>query len=66
MSDGVANMQRARFVGTDGSLGYRYGETYTLVVRRDHPYWSVTIRREDGSGFCPYASEEAFERNWKT
>ena len=53
----------ARFVGADGSLGYRNGLVYDLYVWSTTRY-PVVIRRMDG-GYCPYSSEVAFGRNWE-
>lgn len=55
----------ARFVG-QSSMGYKHGECYNLCVEvRQRGQGQVTIRRSDGSGFCPYESIEAFEKNWE-
>lgn len=57
---------RMRFVGEDGSLGYRTGRTYYLrITRAPLSSTPVTIRRRSGFGLCPYASEEAFRANWQ-
>ena len=53
---------RLRFVGADGSLGYRRGTIYDLdvVVRRiGGPL--VTAPRT-----CPYSSWRTFWQNWET
>lgn len=50
---------QARFVGQDGSLGYRHGSTYRLNV------WLNSVRDIEGVGLeCPYSNAEAFLRNW--
>lgn len=55
----------ARFIGTSRSLGYQTGAIYELLVWST-PMSPVVIRRVwDGRGFCPYASQETFERNWE-
>lgn len=54
---------KARFIGTD-SLGYKNGRVYDLIVKFDHPEYPLAIRRQDGTGFCPYSSGTAFFRNW--
>jgi hypothetical protein len=49
----------ATYNGADGSLGYKKGERYKLIVHRD------TIRRVDnGNGRCPYTSLESFFVIW--
>lgn len=56
---------RARYIGTDGSLGYRTGKAYYLrVARAPLSSTPITVRRRLGFGLCPYASEAAFRRNW--
>ena len=46
----------ARFIGQDGSLGYRNGENYLLTVRGNEIVKPIR---------CPYGSVEAFLRNWE-
>lgn len=53
----------ARFIGEDGSLGYRHGEWYELRFLDSEKYPAV-IERLDGSGRCPYGSLTALLRNW--
>jgi len=52
----------ARFIGQDGSLGYRTGQVYHLDVRRaifsDKPH---ILRPRP----CPYSSWAAFWANWE-
>lgn len=66
---------RAKFIGTDGSLGYRYGQIYELE-QQVNVAWAdlhnlhvgvspLVVRRKGGSGFCPYSSEQAFRANWE-
>lgn len=57
-----------RFVGKDGSLGYRNGKLYYLDVGPgDHP---VVIRSAtgidcaDGLSPVPYSSDRTFRANW--
>lgn len=47
---------RARFIGTDGSLGYRNGEVYDLTMKGNRIVLPTP---------CPYSSVEAFLRNWQ-
>lgn len=46
----------AIFKGEDGSLGYKNGKTYELVIKGNQ-----IIKPEK----CPYRSVEAFLRNWE-
>ena len=54
---------RATFTGTDGSLGYRQGQTYDLNLEHTgrHP---AVVTRLDGTGYSPYDSIEAFFQSW--
>ncbi len=47
---------RARFVGRDGSFGYRHGYMYDLMIDGNR-----IVRPTP----CPYGSVEAFLRNWQ-
>lgn len=47
----------AKFIGED-SLGYEHGKSYVLYIHNNY------IKREDGSGVCPYNSLELFFKNW--
>lgn len=58
-------IQRAKFIGEDGSLGYRHGQVYELYVYPTGPKYAITIQRRDGSGTCPYTSVKAWRRNWE-
>jgi len=49
----------AEFRGQDGSLGYKLGKKYLLLVN------DMTIKRsDDDSGYCVYESLQAFLDNW--
>lgn len=52
-----------RFIGTDGSLGYRKGQVYVLVV--DRPGEKYPVQIVGGGVPCPYSSEAAFRENWE-
>lgn len=56
---------KARFKGSDGSLGYQVGRIYDLRVYGSTPGTFASVSRIDGSGRCPYASLDAFLRNWE-
>lgn len=61
---------RWRFIGRDGSMGYRTGRKYHLGF-----IWSegqgMTICRLGiwgilhGKGYTPYSSQDAFLKNWE-
>lgn len=51
-----------RFIGSDGSLGYRTGQKYALDVRTDWTGTRPSILRPHA---CPYGSWDAFWRNWE-
>ena len=63
-----------RFVGRDGSMGYRTGQVYRLnVMWHNRGQWinGLTINRTGiwgllhGKGYCPYKNEDAFWQNWE-
>lgn len=61
----------AYFCGADGSLGYRHGKSYELLVEEFGFFgrlctgWALMISRIDGTGQCPYRSFGTFLENWK-
>jgi hypothetical protein len=50
----------ATFIGEDGSMGYRTGRIYSLIVQGCR----VDRLENPGTDPCPYASVESFLRNW--
>lgn len=60
-----------RFLGKDGSLGYRKAKVYTLRIKALSNFsamangYQIEIHRYDGSGFCPYKNIETFFMNWQ-
>lgn len=66
-----------RFIGADGSLGYRTGKTYRLSItwhRAPQGEWGsngLTIERTGlqrllhGNGYCPYTNQHTFFKNWE-
>lgn len=50
---------RAKFTGTNMSLGYIAGESYDLIISH------TEVSRLDGSGVCKYSNIESFLKNWK-
>ena len=58
------NIKKAKFIGQDGSMGYKNGEVYTILVEDRTDHLVVT----EGSGLyqpCPYSNQAAFEANWE-
>lgn len=51
----MAHVITARFVGKDGSLGYKHGQIYQLVIEGNRIIRPIP---------CPYESIEAFLNNW--
>jgi hypothetical protein len=51
-----------RFVGEDGSLGYRHGQVYGLTLSAAPWRPGPTILAPTP---CPYESWRAFWRNWE-
>ena len=59
--------RKYKFIGMDGSLGYRKGQIYNLKIRipMAHEYnagWIIIIQSPN---FCPYRTIEAFLDNWE-
>lgn len=55
----------ATFIGTDGSLGYRRGQRYRLVVNEDTTRAGRVLEIVSPVK-CPYANLSAFLRNWQS
>lgn len=51
---------KARFIGRDGSLGYRHGQVYDLTMEEWKPFRPAII----SPYLCPYGSWEKFYENW--
>lgn len=51
-----------RFIGTDWSLGLRNGTLYRVSVSPGNAVQPYIIMR--APVYCPYASDEAFWKNW--
>ena len=53
----------ARFIGRNSSLGYVYGQVYSLYLNGSN------IKRNNGQnpsdGHCRYATVQAFLKNWE-
>lgn len=50
---------RLRFIGQNGSMGLVFGKVYRLKIEPWNNGVQITAPR-----VCPYASDEAFWRNW--
>jgi len=56
---------QARFKGKDGSLGYRKGKIYSLIVNKTPNQWGdMAISTITGRMYCPYKNWETFLLNW--
>ena len=54
-----------RFIGTDGSMGLRHGQVYSVGVRSDlHFIWAHVRTSWIGETKCPYDTPQAFAKNW--
>lgn len=52
----------ATFIGEDGSLGYRNGKHYKIIVETfDGQIWVCCYPHKD----CPYATMQALLKNWR-
>lgn len=51
---------KAKFIGRN-SRGYQHNLEYVLHIAE---YGGMSVRRTDGTGYCPYQSLSAFLRNW--
>ncbi len=47
------------FIGENGSMGFRFGQIYRLALQPNEKGITIVHPRR-----CPYASQEAFWRNW--
>ena len=67
---------KAKFIGANGSLGYIHGKQYHLTIKENKPgvldalaynlflEGTISIKRLEGGGVCPYTSLETFLDNW--
>lgn len=53
----------AKFVGQDGSLGYKTGKYYHLTLRAEKEKIWIT-RKDEWGGSCEYSSFIKFLENW--
>ena len=59
----------ATFIGKDGSMGYRTGETYKLRYKEKENRWGkISIEAVEPfhlGSWCPYKDRTEFKKNWK-
>ena len=56
----------AKFIGRDGSCGFRYGETYYLKEpNTSKQEWKIMVMNANGAQWCSYNNVEAFLNNWE-
>lgn len=59
----------AKFTGTHGSMGYRKGHLYKLLVETKyfgHSIYVIPVGRQLwGPQSCPYANMQKFLENWQ-
>jgi len=53
---------KAKFIGQDGSCGYKNGYEYDLLIRNNQK--GVIIEDYGIAGICKYESTVAFLKNW--
>lgn len=53
----------ARFIGKDGSMGFKNGEIYKLKSKCANN--KIIVKTTNDKLFCPYKSIESFLRNWE-
>lgn len=54
---------KARFIGKDGSLGFKKGKIYHITVTEDKVRNWLWVKTFWGRS-CPYESRKAIENNW--
>lgn len=61
-------MIKATFEGTDGSLGFKSGEIYTIETKVNRIKGWIDIRATSQTGrklICAYTNIEKFLENWR-
>lgn len=53
-----------KFLGEDGSLGFRTGRVYKLEVETGYKRLRVTYYSAAGNVYCVYQSWNSFFKNW--
>lgn len=61
----MIELVEAKFIGLDGSIGYRHGQTYKIMVETSDNSPRLMVRLADNSGRCPYDNIFAFLANWR-
>ena len=54
---------RAIFIGTDGSMGFKRGEIYTIELSYDDNRDWLIVR--SGRLWCPYSNLTSLLKNWE-
>lgn len=61
----MVELVQARYIGLDGSLGYRVNQTYQFMLETSPHGPQVVIERPDEPDTrCPYDNAIAFLQNW--
>lgn len=56
---------RLKFIGTNGSLGLKHGETYKIELKTGETYILAYIYNGTNIIPCPYSSPQTFAANWE-
>ena len=54
----------AKFIGQDGSLGFRTGRKYIINIERDNNNNNWIWVKELFGRSCPYQSMDTLKKNW--
>ena len=55
---------KMKFIGKDGSMGFRHGCVYDIVVTITDSK-NISLRCDELKVRCPYGSMNAFLKNWE-
>lgn len=55
---------RLKFIGANGSLGLTHGEYYSVSLYTEYNMLVASIKTGWISTLCPYATLQAFAKNW--
>lgn len=53
---------KVKYIGMDGSMGYKTGETYIVSLKTSGKYILLCC---EGHKICPYSSLNALLKNWE-